>query len=58
MISLHWNGLVQPYAFRRAVADEIRKGNVVGARQAVRRLMGRTRVDTRKALELVRSVEA
>ena len=37
----------------RAVADEIRKGSVVGARQAVRRLMNRTLADTRKAFDLI-----
>lgn len=37
----------------RAVAEEIRKGSVVGARQAVRRLMNRTLADTRAALALL-----
>lgn len=37
----------------RAIANEIRKGNPVGARQAVRRLMSRTRTDTKNAIKAV-----
>jgi DNA-binding FadR family transcriptional regulator len=39
----------------RAVAEEIRKGSSVGARQAVRRLMRRTLQHTRKALEVIQA---
>ncbi len=42
----------------RSVMDEIRKGSVVGARQAVRRLMTRTLDHTRKAIELISTAKA
>lgn len=41
----------------RKIADEIRKGNPVGARQAVRRLMRDTLEHSRKALNLLESTD-
>ena len=37
----------------RGIANEIRKGNPVGARQAVRRLMRRTMTDAKRAIKLI-----
>ena len=42
----------------RGIAEEIRKGNPVGARQAVRRLMRNTLTDTKKAINVAEAAAA